>query len=198
MTSEVELLWVLSLGYLLGSIPFGLVFARLMGLGDLRKIGSGNIGATNVLRTGSKTAAALTVIFDAGKAALALIAAGWFFDTTTALLAGSAAIVGHCFSVFLGFRGGKGVATFLGMTLAFNLAIGLMCIGGWLLGAGVSRRSSAGALVTTLVPAPTLLYLGHWTHAIIFAAMAGIVWVRHHENIARLLSGEEPKIKWLS
>ena len=139
------ILWAL-IGYGLGSIPYGLIISRVMGLGDLREIGSGNIGATNVLRTGNKTAAAMTVFLDGFKGAAAVLLARVISGEDAAQIAALAAFLGHCYPVWLGFRGGKGVATFLGIMIALAWPVGLGCCAAWVVGAGLSRMSSMGAL----------------------------------------------------
>ncbi len=181
-------------GYLLGSIPFGLLLTRLAGLGDIRQIGSGNIGTTNVLRTGRKGLAAATLLLDAGKGAAAvLIAQMWGPDM--ALTAAFGAVLGHLFPVWLGFKGGKGVATTLGVLLALNLLLGAICCALWLLVAFVFRYSSLAALLS-LGAAPVLSWflLGDLQMVQLTAALAVLVWLRHHENIRRLLTGQESKI----
>jgi glycerol-3-phosphate acyltransferase PlsY len=181
-------------GYLIGSIPFGLLLARAAGHGDIRRIGSGNIGATNVLRTGDKRLAAATLLLDAGKGALAvMIAQRWGTDPSVAAAAG--AVLGHLFPMWLGFKGGKGVATALGVLAALNWKVGALAGLTWLGVAALFRYSSLAALAA-LALAP--LY-GYWMHAerrqVQFAAVLAIlVWARHWENIARLFSGAEPKI----
>lgn len=182
------------LAYLLGSIPFGIVMARLFGLGDLRAIGSGNIGATNVLRTGNKTAAALTLILDAGKGGAAVLIARALLGEDAAQLAGFAAFLGHCFPVFLRFRGGKGVATFLGTLLALAWPVGLAACATWAVVAGVSRYSSLSALMAAALSPLWAGLLGNGSAAILCAALAVLIFIRHRENIARLLAGTEPKI----
>jgi glycerol-3-phosphate acyltransferase PlsY len=182
-------------GYLLGAIPFGLVITRLAGLGDIRSIGSGNIGATNVLRTGRKDLAFLTLILDSGKGAIAALLALWLVGSeTAALAAGAFAVLGHNFPVWLGFKGGKGVATTLGTLIATSWPVGLAACGIWLLMAALFRYSSLSALVA-LAAAPVL---AHWlaseAHVWTFAALALLAWIRHHANIRRLLKGEESKI----
>lgn len=181
-------------GYLLGSVPFGVLITRALGLGDLRKIGSGNIGATNVLRTGHKGAALATLILDSGKGAIAVLLARWLGGEGAALVAGAAAFLGHLFPVFLGFRGGKGVATFLGTLIALSWPIGLMACGLWLLTAAVTRISSLSALVAA-AGAP-LLALGFGARGLAVAAlfMAALIFLRHRANIARLAAGTEPRI----
>ena len=180
-------------GYLLGSIPFGLLVARVMGLGNLREIGSGNIGATNVLRTGNKPAAALTLLLDGGKGALAVLL-GHAAGGDLGLIAGLAAMIGHCFPVWLSFKGGKGVATFLGIVLALNPMVGLGACLAWLAGAFSTRISSVGALVASVAAVP-LAYLADGPKtAFYIALMAALIFWRHRGNIARIRAGEEPKI----
>jgi glycerol-3-phosphate acyltransferase PlsY len=188
------LLTALAGGYLLGSIPFGLVLTRLAGLGDIRQIGSGNIGATNVLRTGNKTLAALTLVCDAGKGAAAvLIAKMWGPDM--ALVAGFGAVVGHLFPVWLAFKGGKGVATTLGVLLALALPMGAICCLVWLIVAFAFRYSSlAGILSIAAGPVTAWFLLADLQMVQMTGALTVLVWIRHHENIRRLLSGQESKI----
>ncbi len=181
-------------GYVLGSIPFGLVLTRLAGLGDIRKIGSGNIGTTNVLRAGRKDLAAATLILDAGKGAAAvLIAAHWGPDM--ALIAALGAMLGHLYPIWLRFKGGKGVATALGVLLALAWPAGLAACATWLLAAALFRYSSLSALLS-LAAAP--LYVWVFTGDLQLVQLATIVallvWARHHANIRRLLKGEESKI----
>lgn len=180
--------------YLIGAVPFGLVLARLLGLGDLRRIGSGNIGATNVLRTGNKAAAALTLVFDAGKGAVAVLLAGAWFGEDAAQLAGLAAFLGHLFPVWLRFRGGKGVATFLGILLALNLWAGLAACATWLLVAVLLRISSLSALVSSAFAPLYLGALGDSQALALAGLLTVLIWLRHHANIRRLLSGSEPRI----
>ncbi|MET0183301.1 MAG: glycerol-3-phosphate 1-O-acyltransferase PlsY [Caulobacterales bacterium] len=182
-------------GYLLGSIPFGLLLTRLAGLGDIRAIGSGNIGATNVLRTGRKDIAIATLLLDAGKAAAALIIARalWGFDA--GLIAGAAAFIGHCFPIWLGFKGGKGVATFFGVLLAGIWPIGLLAGVTWLAVAGIFRMSSLAALCAALVAPLAALIAGEEMSVIVFCAVLTVlIFFRHRANIERLLAGTEPKI----
>jgi glycerol-3-phosphate acyltransferase PlsY len=188
------LLAALAGGYLLGSIPFGLVLTRLAGLGDVRQIGSGNIGATNVLRTGHKGLAAATLLLDAGKGAAAvLLAKLWGPDM--ALVAAFGAVVGHLFPVWLAFKGGKGVATTLGVLLALSLPLGAASCLLWLLVAGVFRYSSLAALVAVAAaPVISWFLLADLQMVQLTGALAVLVWLRHHENIRRLLSGQEPRI----
>lgn len=187
------ILWTI-LGYLLGSVPFGIVIARLFGLGDLRSIGSGNIGATNVLRTGNKPAALLTLVLDSGKGAAAVLLARYFAGDTAAMLAGGAAFLGHCFPVWLGFNGGKGVATFLGTLLALHLPLGLGGCAIWLLTASISRISSLSALLAAAV-APILAWaMGRLELVPVCLFIAVLIFIRHKTNISRLLNGTEPRI----
>ena len=184
-------------GYLLGSIPFGVIATRLGGAGDLRKIGSGNIGATNVLRTGRRDLAAITLIGDGGKAALAVLLAGWAFKSAeAAAIAGGAAFLGHCFPVWLRFKGGKGVATFFGALIAIAWPAGLLAGATWIVMAAVFRMSSLAAL-TAAALAPLYVFLtGQTPEAKLYMAafMAVLIFIRHHENIGRLLKGQEPRI----
>jgi glycerol-3-phosphate acyltransferase PlsY len=181
------------LGYLLGSIPFGLVLTRLAGLGDIRKVGSGNIGATNVLRTGRKGLAAATLLLDGGKGAVAVLVAGEF-GPDMAVLAGGAAFLGHCFPIWLRFKGGKGVATFLGVMLAIAWPVGLACCLTWLAVSALLRWSSVAALAAAGLGPLYALYWADWQRMELAAFLAAIVFVRHHANIRRLLRGKEPKI----
>lgn len=181
-------------GYLLGSIPFGMVIARVMGLGNLRDIGSGNIGATNVLRTGNKGAAALTLIFDAGKGAVAVLVARALIGEDAAQIAGLGAFLGHLFPIWLRFRGGKGVATFLGILLALYLPLGLAACGTWLLVAVLMRMSSLAALATAALIPLWMLYLGHADMLLLGAIFTVLIYLRHGENLRRIKAGTEPKI----
>ncbi|MGA9410540.1 MAG: glycerol-3-phosphate 1-O-acyltransferase PlsY [Roseobacter sp.] len=186
-------LWAV-IGYLLGSIPFGMVLAKLMGLGNLRTIGSGNIGATNVLRTGNKLAAALTLILDGGKGAFAVLAARAAGGEDLAQIAGLTAMIGHCYPVWLRFAGGKGVATFLGILLALAWPVGIGCCLAWLAGAFATRISSMGALVSSLASVPLAFVLGAPDAVLLCAALAALIFWRHRANIARIKAGTEPKI----
>ena len=181
-------------GYLLGSVPFGLVMARAFGLGDIRQIGSGNIGATNVLRTGNRLAAFLTLILDAGKGGIAVLAARSLFGEDAAQLAGFAAFLGHCFPVFLGFRGGKGVATFLGTLLVLFWPAGLAACLTWAVVAGLFRISSLSALVAAASAPIWIAVLGLPQAILVSVLLAVLIFIRHRANITRLLAGEEPKI----
>lgn len=181
-------------GYLLGSIPFGIVMARLFGLGDLRQIGSGNIGATNVLRTGNKLAAFLTLVLDAGKGGIAVLLARALVGEDAAQLAGFAAFLGHCFPVFLGFKGGKGVATWLGTLLALAWPLGLAACGTWLLAAALFRISSLAALLAAVMSPIWAFALGLSPMLVLCVALAALILYRHQANITRILAGDEPKI----
>ncbi|SIO46968.1 acyl-phosphate glycerol-3-phosphate acyltransferase [Rhodovulum sp. ES.010] len=180
--------------YLLGAVPFGIVMARLFGLGDLRKIGSGNIGATNVLRTGNKLAAFLTLALDAGKGGIAVLIARALAGEDAAQVAGLAAFLGHVFPVYLGFRGGKGVATFLGTLLALAWPVGLAACGTWLIVAAALRYSSLSALVAAGLAPVWAIVLGHGDMAVLGALLAVLIYVRHAENIRRLRAGTETRI----
>ncbi|TNE60733.1 MAG: glycerol-3-phosphate 1-O-acyltransferase [Alphaproteobacteria bacterium] len=185
---------VLAFSYLLGAVPFGLVITKLAGLGDIRNIGSGNIGATNVLRTGRKDLAAATLVLDAGKGAIAVLVTRYFIDADLAALAGMAAFVGHCFPVYLGFKGGKGVATFFGTVIAINPLVGAAAIATWLLTAVIFRMSSFSGLMTALLtPFYSYLLIGEraWMPV---AFMGLVIYIRHKDNIGRILKGQEPKI----
>jgi glycerol-3-phosphate acyltransferase PlsY len=185
---------VLLLGYLLGSIPFGLLLTKMAGLGDLRSIGSGNIGATNVLRTGNKKLAAATLLLDALKATAAALIAQALFGHNAGLLAGFAAFIGHLFPVWLGFKGGKGVATYIGTLLGVAPWMVLVFAVAWLSVAFITRYSSLSALVATLVIPVVLWILGVEEAALVTAAMTVITYWRHKANIERLIAGTEGKI----
>jgi glycerol-3-phosphate acyltransferase PlsY len=188
-----EKIIALVLGYLLGSIPFGVVLTKLAGTGDLRSIGSGNIGATNVLRTGRKDLAIATLLLDAVKGTVAVLIA-LQFSRELALLAGLGAFVGHLHPVWLKFKGGKGVATFLGLVVALHWPSALVFIVTWLATAYLTRYSSAGALVASLAVPVSLMVFGLQDEAELFVALAILLWFRHAENIQRILSGTEGKI----
>ncbi len=185
----------LLVGYLLGSIPFGMILTRLAGIGDLRTIGSGNIGATNVLRTGRKDLAAATLVLDALKATVAYLFAFTLFHDETAALAGAAgAFLGHLYPLWLGFRGGKGVATFLGGMIAACWPAALAFAIVWLVVAGITRFSSAAALAASVVAPLVALALGEHRVALLFAALAVLLWIKHSQNIERLLAGKETRL----
>nr|WP_211112591.1 glycerol-3-phosphate 1-O-acyltransferase PlsY [Azospirillum sp. SYSU D00513] len=181
-------------GYLLGSIPFGLVLARLGGYGDIRKIGSGNIGATNVLRTGNKPLALATLLLDSGKGAIAAIAAHYAAGPEAAVLAAGGAMLGHAFPVWLGFQGGKGVATALGSLLAVAWPVGVVACLIWLFIACLFRISSLSALVALGVAPIVAWYTDGPLDAGLAVFIAVLVYIRHAANIRRLLKGEEPRI----
>lgn len=194
-------------GYLLGSIPFGVILTRLGGAGDVRQIGSGNIGATNVLRTGRKDLAIATLLLDAGKGAAALLIARYMLGGVShsaevaGAIAGGAAFLGHLFPVWLGFKGGKGVATFFGLLIAAAWPLGLLAGATWLIVAAVFRISSLAALVSSavaplyaLLPLAALGLPAPAPILVLAAFTAALIWVRHHQNIARLLKGTEPRI----
>jgi len=187
------LLTALAAGYLIGSIPVGVLLARVFGLGDLRKIGSGNIGATNVLRTGNKVAAALTLALDMAKGlAAVLVFLRW--GDLAAQAAGIGAVLGHCLPVWLWFRGGKGMATFIGVILGLYWLAALAVCATWLAAAALSRRSSVASMAAA-ASAPLWLYLTGRIEAVLAAAVLAIlIWLRHHANIGRLIRGEEPRI----
>lgn len=184
-------------GYLLGSIPFGMIATRLGGAGDIRKIGSGNIGATNVLRSGRKDLAAITLIGDAGKGVVAVLLARWLTNDTPAMvaIAGGAAFVGHLFPVWLKFNGGKGVATFYGVLLTAAWPVGVLAALTWLAMAALFRISSLAAL-TAAALAPLFAFATDQPYPMVLlsAFMAVLIYIRHHQNISRLLKGQEPKI----
>ncbi|HEY0214153.1 MAG TPA: glycerol-3-phosphate 1-O-acyltransferase PlsY [Paenirhodobacter sp.] len=183
------------LGYMLGAIPFGVVITKLMGLGDLRQIGSGNIGATNVLRTGNKKAALATLVLDGAKGAVAVLLARLILgNETAAQIAGIAAFIGHLYPVWLRFRGGKGVATFLGTLLALAWPLGIAACLAWLLTALITRISSLSALVAAAVSVPLAQILGHRDLMPVAAVMAVLIFWRHRANIQRLAQGREPRI----
>jgi len=182
-------------GYLFGAIPFGVVIARLFSLGDLRQVGSGNIGATNVLRTGNKLAALLTLVLDAGKGAIAVLVVSWVtYDPFAGLAAGCLAVVGHNFPVWLKFKGGKGVATAAGVFLATAWPVGLSVIGTWIVVAAVSRYSSLAALIAAVSAPLYSYYFSTGQNTLMVGLIATLVFVRHWENMKRLVRGEETKI----
>lgn len=183
------------LAYLLGSVPFGVVVTRAMGLGDLRRIGSGNIGATNVLRTGHKGAALATLLLDGAKGAVAVLLARALTGAgDAAQLAGLAAFLGHLYPVWLRFRGGKGVATFLGTLLALAWPVGLACCATWLVAALITRISSAAALTAAASASLWLLVFGQGRLLVLVVILTVLVYIRHSANLARIKAGTEPKI----
>jgi len=181
------------LGYLLGSIPFGLLLTRAAGLGDIRKVGSGNIGATNVLRTGRKSLAAATLLLDALKGVAAVLIADQVSELA-AVGAAAGAVLGHMFPVWLSFKGGKGVATTLGVMWGLAWPVGAIACAAWLLFAAIFRYSSLAALLSVVVAALAAWLLTDPRAAMLLTLLVPLVWARHHENIARLLKGTEPKI----
>ena len=191
-SATVLALWAL-LGYLLGSIPFGLLLSRIMNLGDLRSIGSGNIGATNVLRTGNKTAALLTLLLDGLKAVVAVLLARSIAGEDAAQLAGLFAFLGHCFPVWLGFKGGKGVATFLGLLLALSLPVGLACCATWLVAFAIWRISSLAAVAAASASTVWMAVLGEQPLLLLGIALTVLVFLTHRTNLDRLRAGTEPK-----
>ena len=194
MNNALITIMVAASAYLIGSIPFGWILSRAVGLGDIRSIGSGNIGATNVLRTGRRDIAALTLTLDAAKGAAAVLAAGQWAGPGWALLAGVLAVVGHCTSVWMRGQGGKGAATGLGVILATAWPVGLACCAAWLATARVSRLSSAGTLAA-FAAAPGLMLIWRGPAAgLAVVAVSAIVFWRHSSNIRRLLAGTEPRI----
>jgi glycerol-3-phosphate acyltransferase PlsY len=184
----------LVVGYLLGSIPFGLLLTRFAGSGDIRSVGSGNIGATNVLRTGRKGLAAGTLLGDMLKGAAAVLLMRYLAGLNAGLVAGLGAVLGHVFPVWLGFKGGKGVATYIGVLIAVSWLVALMFGVIWAVVAGVTRYSSLSGLIASALT-PVLLYIGVGSKsALLFAVLTVIVWIMHRGNIQRLLAGTEPKI----
>ena len=199
MNASAQIAWLgafvcVALGYLLGSIPFGLIVTRLAGLGDVRKIGSGNIGATNVLRTGKKSAAALTLLLDCGKGAAAVLFAHTYYGIEGGVIAGIAAILGHIFPVWLRFKGGKGAATFIGVLLAAYWPPGLLVIATWLAVAYFSRISSLSALVAAALAPAYFIAFGRLSESLLALVLAVIIFFTHRDNLHRLWRGEEPCI----
>jgi acyl phosphate:glycerol-3-phosphate acyltransferase len=182
------------LGYLLGSIPFGLILTRFAGLGDIRGIGSGNIGATNVLRTGNKGLAAATLLLDGGKGAAAVLLAAWLGGHDAVLWAGSGAVLGHAFPIWLGFKGGKAVATSYGVLIAAAWPVGLCAGAIWLAIAAVGRVSSLAALASFALAPLLAAMLADATVVKLALVIAVLVFARHHTNIRRLIAGTEPRI----
>ena len=183
-----------ALAYLLGSVPFGIVITRALGLGDLRQIGSGNIGATNVLRTGNKAAALATLLADGAKGAVAVLIGRAVFGEDAAQLAGLAAFLGHLFPVWLRFRGGKGVATFLGILLALAWPVGVAACGTWLVVALVTRTSSVAALVMAGTSSLWLFFLDEGRMLLLVMILTILIYLRHAANLRRIKAGTEPKI----
>jgi glycerol-3-phosphate acyltransferase PlsY len=195
MPSSLSLIAALAIGYLLGSIPFGLILTRFAGLGDLRAIGSGNIGATNVLRTGRRDIAAATLVADALKGTIAVLIAAALFDPDDAMVAGLGAFLGHIFPVWLKFKGGKGVATYLGVLLGLAWPAAIVFAVVWLAAVYFTRRSSVGALAASLATPPVLIFLlAENRVGGLFVVLTAILWWRHADNIRRLLAGTESRI----
>jgi glycerol-3-phosphate acyltransferase PlsY len=191
--SIATLIGVLIFGYLLGSIPFGLVITRVAGMGDIRAIGSGNIGATNVLRTGNKMLAALTLLGDAGKGAAAVLIAR-ALGPEAAGIAGLGAFLGHLFPVWLGFKGGKGVATYLGVLAGYAWPVALVFAVIWLAIAFLTRYSSLAALIASAATPIALGAMSDWLGVGLFTVLTVLVFIRHHANLSRLMRGEESRI----
>ena len=185
---------VILFAYLIGSIPFGIIISKIMGLGNLRNIGSGNIGATNVLRTGNKLAAILTLIFDLLKGAIAVIITYYIFNDTTAQIAALSSFLGHCFPIWLKFKGGKGVATFIGISLALYWPAGILICLTWVLTAFLSRISSLSALISSLSSILWVWILGVPSAVFVMTVLTLLIWYRHIENIKRIIKNTEPKI----
>ena len=194
MTDTSTIIGVLVLAYLLGSIPFGLLFSRMGGLGDIRETGSGNIGATNVLRSGNKLLAALTLLTDAAKGSVATFIALDLVGFPAAYWVGLAALLGHIFPVWLGFKGGKGVAVFIGTGIVLSPLPGLSMLSVWLLVALIFRRSSLAALVATLSVPLYMAVLGEIYGALVVGVQVGVIYWAHRDNISRLRKGQEPRI----
>ncbi|MEJ0013630.1 MAG: glycerol-3-phosphate 1-O-acyltransferase PlsY [Bauldia sp.] len=184
----------LVLGYLLGTIPFGLILTRLAGLGDIRAIGSGNIGATNVLRTGNKAIAAGTLIGDGAKGTVAVLLGGLVGGPAAAIAAGLGAFAGHLFPVWLNFKGGKGVATYIGILVGLWWPGAIFFCLAWLATAVVTRISSASALTASLLTPFVVAWFAGWPMALLFAVLTVVLWWRHSENLSRLMAGTEKRI----
>lgn len=194
-TSKPEvLIAACAFGYLAGSIPFGILISKILGLGDLRKVGSGNIGATNVLRTGNKLAAFLTLLFDFSKGICAVLIVRQYFGEDAVQVSAFSALAGHCFPIWLKFRGGKGVATFLGVTLALFFIAGIICCFVWLIVALVKKMSSLASLISSASAPIAAIFLNQPNAIILLVLMVGIVFFRHKQNIDRIIKGVEPKI----
>ncbi len=189
----LESLLALAGGYLLGSIPFAYLVTLAFGLGDIRQVGSGNVGTTNVLRTGNKLATALTLIGDVGKGIVAVLIAKQYGDVP-AMAAALGAFAGHCFPVWLNFKGGKGIATCLGILAALSWPVALLAFGTWLVTTAIGRISSLSALVAAVVSPVYMAFFGPWPYTVGATILAALIFVTHRENIARLLKGEEPRI----
>jgi len=188
------LLAAFAFGYLAGSIPFGILISKILGLGDLRKVGSGNIGATNVLRTGNKLAAFLTLLFDFSKGICAVLIVRQYFGEDAVQVSAFSALAGHCFPIWLKFRGGKGVATFLGATIALSFIVGIICCFVWLFVAVVRKMSSLASLTSSASAPIAAIFLDQPNTIILLTLLVGIVFFRHKQNINRIIKGVEPKI----
>ncbi|AZL59935.1 glycerol-3-phosphate 1-O-acyltransferase [Tabrizicola piscis] len=193
-TDQSLLILTAVLAYLLGSIPFGIVITRALGLGDLRRIGSGNIGATNVLRTGNKGAALATLVLDAAKGGIAVLVARALLAEDAAQVAGLAAFLGHLFPVWLGFKGGKGVATFLGTLIALAWPVGLAACATWAVVAAITRTSSVAALMSAASVSGWLFFFGEGRMLFLVVILTILVYIRHAANLRRIKAGTEPKI----
>ena len=194
-TSKPEvLLAACAFGYLAGSIPFGIIISKILGLGDLRKVGSGNIGATNVLRTGNKVAAFLTLLFDFSKGICAVLITRQFLGEDAVQLSAFSALVGHCFPIWLRFSGGKGVATFLGAIIALSFITGIICCFVWLFVAVLRRISSLASLTSAATAPIAAMFLGQPNTIILLMLLVGVVFFRHKQNINRITKGVEPRI----
>ncbi len=189
----LESLLALAGGYLLGSIPFAYLVTKAFGLGDIRQVGSGNVGTTNVLRTGNKLATALTLVGDVGKGIVAVLIAKQYGDMP-AMAAALGAFAGHCFPVWLNFKGGKGIATCLGILAALSWPVALLAFGTWLVTTAIGRISSLSALVAAVASPVYMAFLGPWPYTVGAAILAALIFITHRENIARLMKGEEPRI----
>ena len=194
LDSGLTLVFPLLAGYLLGSIPFGLLIARTAGHGDIRDIGSGNIGATNVLRTGNKKLAIFTLLLDMGKAALAAIIFAKLFGAGAGMIAGGAALFGHCYPVWLKFKGGKGVATYFGVLFAVFWQIGLVAAAIWIVSALLTRIVSLSGIITSIAVPIAAYFIGGPKIALLCSVLGAIIILRHSENISRILAGAEPKL----
>jgi acyl phosphate:glycerol-3-phosphate acyltransferase len=193
-TDPILLLLTAALAYLLGSVPFGIVITRLLGLGDLRQIGSGNIGATNVLRTGSKGAALATLLLDAAKGGVAVLIARLALGEDAAQVAALASFLGHLFPVWLGFRGGKGMATFIGTVLVLDWQVGLAVCGTWVVVAALTRTSSVATLMAAASTSGWLFVFNEGRMLLLVMALTLLIYLRHSENLKRIKAGVEPKI----
>jgi len=188
------LLAAIGFGYLIGSIPFGLIFTKMAGLGDVREIGSGNIGATNVLRTGNKKVAAATLVADLLKGTFAYVAMDYLYGLDMALMAGLGAFLGHCFPIWLKFKGGKGMAVYFGVLIAVLLKVAAISALVWLAVAALSRYSSLASIITAIVTPVTLYWFGYAQAAELFLLLSIILLIKHRSNIIRLIRGTESKI----